>query len=105
MLRTVHIHVSFNDVTQFRYLGDLLTIHNCLCVEMKGKFNSGNACYHLGLPVSFLLLSKNVMVKVYKIVIFPVVLYRCETWSFMLREEHWLKAFANWVLRKNMDLM
>jgi hypothetical protein len=86
MLRIVHIHVSFSDVAQFRYLGDLLTIRNCLHVEMKGKFNSGNACYHLGLTLSFLLLSKNVMVKVYKIVILPVVLCGAETWSLILRK-------------------
>jgi len=67
---------------------------------MKGRFNSGNACYHLGLTLSFLLLSKNVMVKVYKIVILPVVLGGCEIWSLKLREECRLKAFANLVLRK-----
>jgi hypothetical protein len=67
---------------------------------MKGKFNSRNACYHLGLTLSFLLSSKNIMAKVHKIVILPVVLCGCETWSFILREEHRLKAFANWVLRK-----
>jgi hypothetical protein len=33
------------------------------------------------------LLSKNVKVKIYKTVILPVVLYECETWSLMLREE------------------
>jgi hypothetical protein len=86
MLRIVHIHVSFSDVAQFRYLGDLLTIHNCLHVEMKGKFNSGNACYHLGLTLSFLLLSKYVMVKVYRIVILPVVLCGAETRSLILRK-------------------
>jgi hypothetical protein len=64
------------------------------------RCNSGNAGNHLGLTVSFLLLSKNVMVKVYKIVILPVVLCGCETWSLILREEHRLKAFANWVIGK-----
>jgi len=100
MLRTPHIHVSCSDVAQFRYLGDLLTIHNCLHVEMKGRFNSGNSFYQLGLTLSFLLLSKNVMVKVYKIVILSVLFCGCETWSLMLREEYRLKAFVNWVLRE-----
>jgi hypothetical protein len=35
----------------------------------------------------------------YKIVIFPVVLYGCETWSLTLREEHGLRIFENRVLR------
>jgi len=29
-----------------------------------------------------------------------VVLYGCETWSLTLREEHWLRVFENWVLRR-----
>jgi hypothetical protein len=30
----------------------------------------------------------------------PVVLYGCETWSFILREEHRLRVFENRVLRE-----
>jgi hypothetical protein len=45
------------------------------------------------------LLSRNVKVKKYKIIIQPVVLYRCETWSLTLREEHILRVFENRVLR------
>jgi hypothetical protein len=30
----------------------------------------------------------------------PVVLYGCETWSLILREEHRLRVFENWVLRR-----
>jgi hypothetical protein len=32
--------------------------------------------------------------------IFPVVLYGCETWSLTLREEHRLMVFENRVLRR-----
>jgi hypothetical protein len=46
------------------------------------------------------LLSTNVKVKIYKIIILPVVLYGCETWSLMLREEHRLWVFDNRVLRR-----
>ena len=28
------------------------------------------------------------------------VLYGCETWSFTFREEHRLRVFENWVLRR-----
>jgi hypothetical protein len=35
----------------------------------------------------------------YKIVIVPVVLYGCETWSVTLREEHRLRVSENRVLR------
>ncbi|KAJ4433414.1 hypothetical protein ANN_15673 [Periplaneta americana] len=46
------------------------------------------------------LLSKNLKVRIYKTVIFPVVLYGCETWTLTLREEHRLRVFENKVLRK-----
>ena len=40
------------------------------------------------------LLSENLKIKV-----FPVVLYGCETWSLILREEKKLRLFENMVLR------
>jgi hypothetical protein len=46
------------------------------------------------------LLSRNVKVKIYKTIILPVVLYGCETWSLVLREEHRLRVFENRVLRR-----
>jgi hypothetical protein len=50
--------------------------------------------------LSSLLLSRNVKVKIYKTIILPVVLYGCEAWSLMLREEHGLRVFENRVLRR-----
>jgi hypothetical protein len=49
------------------------------------------------LPVSC---KKKLKIKIYRTVIFPVVLYGCETWSLTLREEHRLRVFENRVLRK-----
>jgi hypothetical protein len=46
------------------------------------------------------LLTKNVRITVYTIIILPVVLYGCETWSLTLREEHRLRVFENSVLRR-----
>jgi hypothetical protein len=42
----------------------------------------------------------NVKVKMYETVILPVVLYGCETWSFILKEEHRLRVFENRVVRR-----
>jgi hypothetical protein len=50
--------------------------------------------------LSFRLLSRNVKVKIYKIIILPVVLYGCETWSLTLREENRLRVFENRILRR-----
>jgi hypothetical protein len=46
------------------------------------------------------LLSRNVKVKICKTIILSVVLYGCETWSLILRDEHMLRVFENSVLRR-----
>jgi hypothetical protein len=46
------------------------------------------------------LLSKNIKIRIYKNIIFPVVLYGFETWSLTLRDKHRLRVFENRVLRK-----
>jgi hypothetical protein len=46
------------------------------------------------------LLPKNLKIRIYKTIILPVVLYGCETWSLILREEHRLGVFENRVLRR-----
>ena len=48
----------------------------------------------------FRLLSKNLKIKIYRTIILPVVLYGCETWSLILREETKLRLFENMVLRR-----
>ena len=39
-------------------------------------------------------------IKIYRIIILPVVLYGCESWSLTLREERRLRVFENRVLRR-----
>ena len=46
------------------------------------------------------LLTKNTKIKVYRNVILPVVLYGCDTWSLMLREERTVRMFENRLLRR-----
>jgi hypothetical protein len=50
--------------------------------------------------LSFSVLSKNLMIKIYRTIILPVVLYECETWSLTLREVRRLRVFGNMVLRR-----
>jgi hypothetical protein len=38
---------SFGNVSQFRYLGTIVTNQNLIWEEIKRRLNSGNACYHL----------------------------------------------------------
>ena len=46
------------------------------------------------------LLPKNIDTKIYRTIILPLVLYGCETWSIILREELRLRVFENRVLRR-----
>jgi len=50
--------------------------------------------------MSFSLLSKNILIKIYRFITLPVVLYGCETWWLTLREEPRLRVFENRVLRR-----
>jgi hypothetical protein len=58
-------------------LGMTVTNQNFIKEEIMRRLNCGNTCYHsVKNLLSSRLLSKNV-----KIIILPVVLYGCETWS------------------------
>jgi hypothetical protein len=65
---------SFENASEFKYLGMAVTNQNLIQEEIKRRLNSGNACYH---SVQNLL---------------PVVLYGCETCSLTVREEHKLRV-------------
>ena len=44
--------------------------------------------------------SQNIKTEIHKTIILSLVLYGCETWSLILREERRLRVFENRVLRK-----
>jgi len=68
---------------------------------IKSKVQSGNACYHSEQNLlSSNLLSKTLMIKIYRTVILPFVLCGCDTWSLTLREERRLRLFEKRVLRR-----
>jgi hypothetical protein len=90
------VNKSFERVEHYKYLGRNQTNQKSIREKIKSRLKSGNACYHLAQNLlSSTLLSKNIKIKIYRTVILSVVLYGCETWSLILREEHRLMVFDN----------
>jgi hypothetical protein len=91
----------FERVERSKYLGIALMNQNIIQEEIKSRLRLGSVCYHWVQDLlSSSLLSKNTMIKIYRTIILPVILYGCETWSLTLREEHRLRVFENRVLRR-----
>jgi sorting nexin-29 len=92
---------SIEMVEDFKYLGITLTNQNSIEEEIKSRLKLGTACYYsVENLLSSSLLSKTLKIKMYRTIILPVFLYRCETWSLILREERRLQVFENRVLRR-----
>jgi hypothetical protein len=82
----------------FLYADDV-TNQNLIQEEIKRRLNCGNICYHsVQNLLSSRLLLKNVKLKIYKNIILPLVLYGCETWYLIVREEHKLRVYEIRVL-------
>jgi hypothetical protein len=91
---------SFERTEEFKYLGTTLTNQNSP-EEIKSRLKSENDCYHsVQTLLSSCLLPKNLKIKIYRTIILAFVLYGCETWSFILREECRLRVFERRVLRR-----
>ena len=81
----------FERVEEFKYLGT--TNQNSIQEKIKSRLKSRNAYYYsVKNLLSCSLLSKNLNIKIYRIKILLVVLYGCETWSLILREERRLRV-------------
>jgi hypothetical protein len=79
----------------------MVTNQNYIHEKIKSRLNLGNICYCTVQNVKCsCLISKNVKITIYKIIILPTVLNGCKTWSLTSREEHTLNVFEKRVLRR-----
>jgi hypothetical protein len=81
---------SFENVSQFKYLGMTISNQNQLNEKLK-RLYSGNACYSsVQNLLTFRLLSKNIKIRicVYNTKILPVIMHGCEIWSPTIMKEH-----------------
>jgi hypothetical protein len=80
---------NFETVEYFKYLEITLTNQKCIHKEIKSRMNSRNAGYHTAQNLfSSRSLSKNIRLKIYRTINLSVVLYGCESWSFIVMGEH-----------------
>jgi hypothetical protein len=97
------VNNTFESVEQFKYLGKIFMNQNCIQNEIKSKdkVKLGNDCYHsVKNLLSSNFLPKNLKIKIYTIIILPVVLCGCKTWSLTLKEESRLMVLENKILTR-----
>ena len=91
----------FESVEEFKYFGNNSKYKKSLQEEIKSRLKSGNACYHSVQNLfSSSLLSKDLEIKICRNIIWPVVLYGCETRSLTFREVRRLRVCEKRVLMR-----
>ena len=84
----------------FPYLGSLVTHDNIVGGDIKNRIAAGNrALYPLRSLLKSQYLANADKLKLYKVLIRPVVMYGCDSWTLTDEHERWLLTFERRVMR------
>ena len=93
--------LTIEGVNSFKYLGTLLTSNNDINEEVRERIAAGSRClYALKSIFGSRKLSRKTKLRVYNVVVKPVVLYGCEAWTLTEERKRKLEVFENGVLRR-----
>lgn len=92
---------NFERVSEFKYLGAIITADNNMNKEIKARIQSGNRCYYaLRELYQSRTMSRSSKLKLYHATIRPVAMYGCEAWTLTKANEDALRRFERKILRK-----
>ena len=87
-------------VTSFRYLEALISEDGRCIQDVKGRIGMGKEAFNRRKELLTKNLDLRIRKRMVKALVWPVVLYGCETWTMRKEEMDKLKAFEMWVWRK-----
>lgn len=92
---------NFERVPEFKYLGSVITESNEVQTEIKERILSANKCYYAFLPLlRSRLLTRRLKLRVYRVIIRPVIMYGAETWTLTKADENRIGVWERKILRK-----
>jgi hypothetical protein len=99
---TPHTFIAYTGATSWQApiqeYANVLSVHASCFMGRNSLKRPSCELLMLVLIELFSLRSKNLKIKIYRTIILAFVLYGCETWSLILREERRLRVFKNRVL-------
>jgi len=92
---------AFGSFENFNYLGSILNAGNKMNIEIAERIVKGNKAYYANTKLIKLeFLKRNTKMKIYKMIIRPVITYSLETWTLTAKDENNLRIFERQMLRK-----
>jgi len=90
---------TFERVSNFKYLGVDVNQQANSHEEIKRRITAGNKSYFALVPVfKSRLISKNTKIRLYKVLIRPIVIYACGAWASTKSDEKRLLLFERKIL-------